>query len=402
MHLPLHAQLDAFEVNVVDFLVLEALRVFEPELHGLIFREQDLVLQARRFRGDNRETTDRPQILALLDVVPEGRRDVAREALTELFPQIEWAFGNTRYGSDWHRRWLSEKRVCSKRFFARYFELQTPEGDLSEGEFVALLEASSDERQLAEVLNDFEGRGLLASLAARLDESVDRLPVANAPILLPAMFGLGQKLAATRASDPFNSPWVSAWRAISWFLPRISVDVRSVLTLAALRKTEALFVGAILIHLNDPEDRKEDDRRDFAPSLDGAAVLAMKREWLRQIEVLAEDPDRLLAHPDLLSLLYRWRDYSGSMDAPKAWVDGAIDDDGRFMSFVAQIMSRGTTSGWGDRVAAPHDTFSRDTVDELVGVDVAHDRIERMSQGPLGPDEAHALEVLRRHLDNWR
>ncbi|CAH1696671.1 hypothetical protein CHELA1G11_50006 [Hyphomicrobiales bacterium] len=237
--------------------------------------------------------------------------------LKELFPQIAWVFENMHYGPDWHQRWLSEKRVCSERFFSRYFELQTPEGELSESEVVSLLAASSDVEGLSRTIANIEDRGLLPALARRLDESVDRLPVSNAAILLPAMFKLGQKLAEKGTADPFNSPWVSAWRSTSWFLKRIPTEDRLDLAIAALRTTRALSVAGILIALNDPENQKDKDRGNFEPALDEAAVLAMKTEWLRQIVVLASDPERMLSQPDLVNLLYRWRDYTGSFDAPR-------------------------------------------------------------------------------------
>ncbi|CAH1696673.1 hypothetical protein CHELA1G11_50007 [Hyphomicrobiales bacterium] len=66
VHLPLHATEATFEVNIIDFLVLETIRVFEPDLHDLLFRERDLVLQTRRFAGRRpprgRQATDRGSV----------------------------------------------------------------------------------------------------------------------------------------------------------------------------------------------------------------------------------------------------------------------------------------------------------------------------------------------------
>ncbi|WP_229217800.1 hypothetical protein [Massilia forsythiae] len=45
VHLPLHVAGDVFEVNIIDFLLLETLRVFEPGLHQALFRERRLLLQ---------------------------------------------------------------------------------------------------------------------------------------------------------------------------------------------------------------------------------------------------------------------------------------------------------------------------------------------------------------------
>lgn len=66
------------------------------------------------------------------------RRDVAKYALKDLFPTLEWAFGGNNYAENFHKQWLAEKRVCSPRYFPRYFELQTAAGEMSERNFAAL------------------------------------------------------------------------------------------------------------------------------------------------------------------------------------------------------------------------------------------------------------------------
>jgi predicted KAP-like P-loop ATPase len=176
VHLPLHATGDTFEVNLIDFFGVETIRVFEPDLYDALFRERDLVLQSRRFRGDKREEQDRRAVERLMDTVPEESRDLARDALKELFPTLEWAFGGTSYGNDWHQGWVAEKRICTSRFFPRYFELQTAMGELSESGFVHFLEETGDADRLALAIADIEANDLLISLISRMRESIDRLP----------------------------------------------------------------------------------------------------------------------------------------------------------------------------------------------------------------------------------
>jgi hypothetical protein len=331
---------DVFEVNIVDFLLLETLRVFEPDLHDALFRERELVLQERRFQGNGRREADKAAAERLLETVSEERRSIARDALKDLFPTLEWAFGGTNYGDGFHLRWLAEKRVCSPRFFPRYFELQTAAGEMSERRFVEFLDATATEDGLAATIADIEADGLLPSLVARFDESVDRLPAENAAVLLPGMFEIAQKLAGQRDVDFFNSPWLSAWRATSWFLKRVPEGVRGGLVLEALRQTGALSVAAILIHLNDPAARKEGENGTSDPALDLDTVEAMKAEWLRLMRSRAADGDALLAEPDLLPLLFRWKDYAGSLEEPRAWMTEAIRTDEGFASMVTRMMSR--------------------------------------------------------------
>jgi hypothetical protein len=400
VHIPLHAAGDVFEVNIVDFLLLEALRVFEPDLHETLFRERDLVLQKGRFPGYGGRDADKAAAERLLEIVSEERRVIARDALKELFPPLEWAYGGTNYADGFHRSWLAAKRVCSSRYFPRYFELQTAVGEMSERSFVAFLDATATEDGLAAAIAEVEADGLLPSLVARFDESVERLPVENAAVLLPGMFAIAQKLAGGHDVDPFNSPWLSAWRATSWFLKRIPGNMRGGLALDALRQTRALSVAAILIHLNDPADRKEGENGAFDPALDLDTVEAMKAEWLRLIRSRAADGDALIAEPDLMSLLYRWRDYAGSLDEPREWMVEAIRTGEGFASMATRMMSRGTSHSWGDRVATPRNRFNRATIADFIGIDVAKARCDAINPAQF-PKHEEALRTLQSSLEVW-
>ncbi|MGA3771457.1 NTPase [Ralstonia solanacearum] len=399
MHMPLHVAGDVFEVNIIDFLLLEALRVFEPDLHEVLFRERELVLQERRYQGDGRRDADRAAAERLLEVVSEERRVIARDALKELFPPVEWAYGGTHYADGFHTNWLTAKRVCTLRYFPRYFELQTAAGEMSEHRFVAFLDATATEDGLAAAIAHLEADGLLPSLVARFDESVDRLPVENAAVLLPAMFEIAQKFTGLGV-DPFNSPWLSAWRGASWFLKRVPQEVRGGLALESLRKTKALAVAAILIHLSDPAERKEGTDDAFDPALDLNTVEAMKAEWLRLIRSRAADGNALITEPDLMLLLYRWREYAGSLDEPREWMMQAIRTDEGFASMVTRMMSRGTRHSAGDRVSTPHNTFSRETINDFIGIDVAKARCDAINPAEF-PEHEEALRTLHSSLEMW-
>ncbi|WP_233160668.1 P-loop NTPase fold protein [Aquitalea sp. ASV11] len=398
VHMPLHVSGEVFEVNIVDFLLLEALRVFEPDLHEELFCERELVLQEHRFHGYAGRDADKVVAERLLSIVSEERRVIARDALKELFPPLEWAFGGVNYADGFRNNWLTEKRVCSSRYFPRYFELQTAVGEISESRFVSFLEQTKTEDQLTIAIAEIENDGLLLSLVARLDESVDRLPVENAAVLLPGMFEIAQKLVSQGKADFFSSPWISAWRATSWFLKRIPQEKRSGLVLEALRQTKGLSIASILIHLNDPADQKEGNA--FDPALDVDTVEAMKAEWLLQIRSLAANGDALIAVPGLAALLYRWRDYSGSLDEPREWLMKAIRTDQGFASIVSSIMSRGTVHSLGDRVSTPHFSFNRETIDDFIGLDVAKDKCDAIKFAEF-PNHEEALQTLHRSLEKW-
>lgn len=399
VHMPLHVDRDVFEVNLVDFLVLEALRVFEPDLHKALFAQRDLLIQVGRYDGYGGREDDRAAAERLLELVPAERRPIARDAMKELFPPIEWAYGGSNYSEGFRTRWLTEKRVCSPRFFARYFELQTAVGEVSEQQFVRFIEAAAAEDTLDAAITDFEASQLLPSLSARLDEANDRLPVKHAAVLLPGLFRIAEKLVVTRDGSPFSSPWVSAWRSTHWFMKRIPECLRGELTLEALRRTEALSLASMLIHLSDPDDVKEDSKDSFEPTLDLQTVRALKDEWLRQIRIRAVGPSMIDA-PGLLSLLYRWRDYSGSLKEPREWLEEAIRTDRGFASVVSRLMNRSTVYSAGNRVSTPHNSFNKETIETFIGVEAAKARCDAIDPTEF-PEYAEALRTLRRNLETW-
>lgn len=399
VHMPLHVVGDVFEVNIVDFLLLETIRVFEPNLHAALFRERGLVLQQRRFARNHKEA-DLTAAKELLELVPERIRDVMRNALKDLFPPLEWAYGGKNYSDDFHRQWLAEKRVCTSRYFPRYFELQTAVGEMSERRFVDFLEATATEDGLAIAIATVEADGLLASLAARLDESVNRLPAENAAVLLPGMFEIARKVLDS-SGHHFSSSYAAAWRATSWFLKRIPEDVRGNLALEALRKTKALSVASMLINLSVPTDRGEGGRDPVDPPLDVSTVEAMKALWLELMRERAANDDVLIDESDLISQLYRWRDYAGSLDEPREWVRKAIRADQGFANMVTRMIVKVTTHTVGDRISMTQTSFSKDTVDGFIGIDVAKARCDAINPAEFPPVQTEALLTLYRHLEKW-
>jgi len=372
MHLPLHTGRQVMEVNVVDFLVLEALRVFEPDLHSAIFRNRDLFLQSGRFPGDRADDDNRNQIIEQIASLDPQRQSHAEAAMKQLFPKTEWAFSGAHYGDEWLTPWNSAKRVCTARYFPRYFELQTPQGEMSENEFSDLLNISGDGQLLSEAIKDLESRELLSSLASRLNDCVQTLPTATASVLLPAMFEVAQKLVGHNAT-PFGSPWTSAWRAISWYIDRLPIDERGALTLAAFRSSKALSVAATIIHLNDPESQEEGSR--IEPKLEKETVEEMKAEWVRQIRERAAMPDKLLEDSDLGSLLYRWRDYTNDLDEPRNWVQATVQTDESFVTILKRLMTTGTSHTMGDFVSQRVDSIQLDTIEDFLGIATAQRRL---------------------------
>jgi predicted KAP-like P-loop ATPase len=399
IHLPLHQGANAFEVNIIDLLALEALRVFEPELHAAISERRDLFLQSGG-HGLSREDRDREAIEALMQLANEQRRVACQSLIEELFPTVKWAFGGSHYGEEWLRQWTDAKRVCSARLFDRYSELQLPEGALSESDFIDFIRSSGNAADLADIISGFEAQGLLPALALRLDESVGQLPLEDLPTLLPAIFDIGKKLNDANAA-PANVSFMSAWRAAVWFLRREQKPTRRIQAfIDALRRSDALRVPAVLISLDMNAREKKEPTKEML--FDDEGLQAAKALWVEKIEALARNGDALLHSHGLVSYLFRWRDFSGDVNRPRNWVRATAANDDHFPELVVRLASIVSSHSIDDYVSRTTQEYRPENFEPFFDLDELANRLAAFDRGKLTPEQAGALTLLEANLASWK
>lgn len=398
-HLPLHGANDAFEVNILDFLVLETLRVFEPSLHGALFRERGLLLQEFGRPSEKKPTENQAAEERLLENVPEERRAIARETIYHLFPPLALAVERVTITRESRKEWIAAKRICSTRHFSRYFELQTADGEVSEQRFSAFLAATETQEGLVGSLVELESAGLLSSLGERLYEAADRLPLVNVVGLISAMFEIAEKLRDQHPVSKFKSPSFSMATAVDSVLGRVPDAERRSVVLEALRSSKALSVAASLIRLNTKINERY--RNDFDPRLGQDSVEALKNEWLTLVRArAAEGAEALMADPELIFLLYMWRNYSGSLDEPRDWVAKVIETDEGFTRIAVRMKQMVQSHSSGDRITAEASSFHKDAIEDFIGIDLAWDRCQSIDPSKF-PESEEALRGLRNSIAAW-
>lgn len=399
-HLPLHRGARAFEVNLIDFVALETLRVFDPDLHTTIGNNKALFLQTERFEGDAAKKADRLMIETILAGLPETRREAVANLVKELFPTVSWALGGSSYGADWIKGWISEKRVCTTQMFSRYFELQIPEGAVSDSLLEIFYESARSHEDLAAQVSALERDGLLPALVGRLDESVDQIPLDAIATILPTLFDIGARLKAC-TDEPFNGPYISTWRTALWYLRRLPQGVdRSRAMLDALDKSEALAVPALIISIDvDARAKKETDKPLI---FDDEGLALLKQAWSIKIRALAAKDDLLLMHGDLVSLLYRWRDFEDSFDGPRGWVNAVAVEPGGFARLVENFVNIGRSRTIGDAVETRTERFERKVIEDFFDLDPLDSKLSGLDRSSLTPDQARLTHLLQKTIAKWR
>lgn len=145
-HVSLFRAESSFEVNPVDLIGLEVLRVFHPEVYRSLAANKRLLTD--RLRRDARPEENRTAVVTIVDQAPEPTRGAVHEIVKQLFPPIEWALGGSGYAAEFDEAWYRDLWVCSEDVFDRYFHLAIEEGEISQAAMDRILAATGDRRRL--------------------------------------------------------------------------------------------------------------------------------------------------------------------------------------------------------------------------------------------------------------
>lgn len=176
------------EVNPVDLMLIEGVRIFYPALYAGIRNNPDMFLRGDR---ENRRNTFQPGPTAPIDILLEScipgsleeeRNVVKTRLLAPLFPRI----GNTIYGGEWERIWGADQKVCSSQYFKRYFTYSVPLGDVPDAQVAALVEgvSATDDAGKRLFLEDFAHRQALPRVISTLRQRDETITSEQASALI--------------------------------------------------------------------------------------------------------------------------------------------------------------------------------------------------------------------------
>jgi len=337
----------AFEVNPIDLISLEVLRVFEPEVYRALPNSKDALtdISESGLRNSTREGSQKTEIQGILDKASEQTRQQVQEILERVFPPISWVFSGSRYSSDHSATWFREHRACHADVFDKYFLMAIPEGDLSHAEIENLVSLAGDRDGLVAELRSIGKRNLLEVAINRLESYKETIDLVHAVPFLCAMFDLGDELPLGGQGLTEIPTDMHAARIVYWYLKReSSISRRKEILKECIGQTNGLYLPAFVVALEG--DKIKEGREEQARLTDDAGVQELKNLCVSKILQRA-GTGTLISHPRLGSLLNFWQEWS-SVDEAKVWVGSLVEShEGlvRFLvAFTHEVRSYGAES----------------------------------------------------------
>lgn len=339
------------EVNPVDFIALEALRVFLPGLYDVIRTNQDKFSghsRDRRYDGDQKATAAFHE--QWVQALPEQLRSSTRDLLERIFPKI----GQMGYGADWLTQWRRSLRACHPDVFPTYFRMNVPPGTVRRSEMLALMSLAETPAALGDALiqatNEKRPDGLskARALLERLMDHVEKdIPDEHIPVFINVLLDIGDSLVLDSdergAFDFGNESRIR--RVVYLLLKRVERTQRYTLLKIAMEQGRALGVQRYLIAALSDEVKKEAEGGEEA-LVDAATLVDLKACWLDGLKTKISQSE-LLAHSQLARLLAAWCLWGDPAEA-KAWCEAATSSNDRLLTFLSKFCSHTRSQTVGD------------------------------------------------------
>ncbi len=135
------------EVNPVDFIGIETLRIFCPEAYNMIRTYPE------KFTGREWVASKIDQLRTFQESwvtqIAEENREAVRGLLSQLFPKLGEMWGDLGFDPPNEATWRKQLRICSPDIFPIFFHLALPQGDISNAEIMVILSLAHNPQEFS-------------------------------------------------------------------------------------------------------------------------------------------------------------------------------------------------------------------------------------------------------------
>ena len=333
------------EVNRKDFILILAIQLFEPNIYHEIKNNKDLFIVNYVNLTKLEKEENKGYIEDIIKLKSNNlSKNIVRDILFKLFPKIESYYRNIEYGSEWDDSWKYERRICSKKFFEKYFTLTLETDEISIVSIQNLLSAS-DSNSISDTILEFNNNHKTKDLFDLMINRMEDIPKENAQYFISSLIDIGDLLEIPY--NMFFDKRIYLSRILHDLLKKYDTkDERfEVLKNAISNSKRSLYVAVDLLAGFDFDYNKFDYKND-KPSPD----VLISEEHLEVLEEIMknkirewDEDGRLWENPNLEGILYSWKSWDKEGYVIKRVGEYTADDE-NLLKFLNGFKSVATTT----------------------------------------------------------
>ena len=322
------------DVNQIDFMAIEAVRVFAPSLYSGIAANANLFVGMQHYlsSGDGKKNLQ-AKFKELIGQLSPELQEPMQGICEVLFPQLD----NANYGSDWESVWKKEQRICATERFGFYFQLGIPEGAISEVEANALAKNFGDKAAFSEKILELSRDKRLRPMLVKVLDRVDTFDEPKLKVVVSSLWDLEHEIADERsAMFDFDDVDTQISRITYHSIKHQPKEKRFAILEDLAKNTKSFYTPTRFIAMLG--DQQTNQQRTEEPLVTEEEANKLKAVSLAAINKLATD-NKLHEQKQLSFALYRWKEWEGE-DKVKEYIKKLVSTRAGLLSFLRGFVGR--------------------------------------------------------------
>jgi len=394
----------AGEVNYCDFIAIESIRVFEPEIYDFIRRNEHLfsgVLSESRSSQVESESNQK-----VLQEVFTKAKNIAptdvKSFLERMFPKVESITGNMMYGYDHLPFWRKEKKICSPDLFSTFFRFSLPRNSISFNEINSIVSRTLDLTELVDCFQSLaieilpNGKSKISIVLDRILDYLDDLNEIQLKNLISMIFLIGDELLLecdeSQEMFSFGGNDIRLGRLMYQCLRKMSDDTEirfDALKSAYINGHAVIMMCHEAVSLGQQHGKyssKEDVKDDYLIELNHQEEL--EKISISKIREFSKS-NKLIINHNTVDLLYSWKRWADESE-PQDWINNKLKEEPTAITFLLTgFVTKSHSHGFGDRVSKTTTRLNVKNLSTFVDLEFAKSIVNRLLSTSEGNDKKY-------------
>jgi predicted KAP-like P-loop ATPase len=375
-------QNDVVEVNPVDFMAIEAIRLFEPQFYQFLSQNKDLFTTMPKIplcgTVDQSDVDTRKKILD--EYVGKANLKVKlQELLNCLFPIVGSGFSSSGAIID---NSLKNTNVCSPAWFDVYFNFIPGGSDhaVTKYDEQRVSMAASNYNDLSALFQKYIEEDKFTTIIHRLNGFVDDdmfFKKENYGNIVLCLLNSFNKITIKRSFAPFSDIDYQIVLLIHKLLTRKPIDltVNFMILENTINESTSLY-GMTLYLAFEIEEFEKKAGTTWEQIMSDDNIAKTKQLCADKI---SKERDNILKKNNPGFILYRWRKWGDEKDCDKYTAE-LLSDDEKFLKLAARF-TNDSMSTWKQEkgiVSTIHHNFDYNGFKEFIALEAAKERMEKI------------------------
>ncbi|MEN6554174.1 MAG: P-loop NTPase fold protein [Methanobacterium sp.] len=320
------------EVNPIDYLGIEALRVFLPEVYQFIAENKSLFLQESHIWNHQKEPSQEitMKLSKIFSTSEEKYKDSAKEISLQLFPSLNFYYQNFTNYSVGQLEWQKEKRICTEEFFDTYFLLGVPTGGVSQIEIDQIINSAANMQQIIKLFTSYYDNNRIRKLIVALSYRIEGLDVDQYIGLILASL----TILSTKPDLKGDILDIGSDTQLSFFIQNLLFKIdptrRFELFQDQIKSGQNLYALIYMVTFDLPLDNESRHKSIFSEK----QLNALKSLCVESIEKQASEGS-LLSNKEFFIILSSWKKWADNIDPLNNFIKFIRKTPDTFLKFLA-------------------------------------------------------------------